>query len=42
MRRVSRPTDSTHRSRRALLLLFTCALAVAVLAAVLGAAAALG
>ncbi len=42
MRRVSRPTDSTHRSRRALLLLFTCALAVAILAAVLGAAAALG
>ncbi len=42
MRKVSRPTDSTNRSRRVLLLLFTCALAVAVLAAVLGAGAALG
>ena len=42
MREVSRPTHSTHRSRRGLLLLFTCALAVAVLATVLGAGAALG
>jgi len=42
MRNGSRPTPRTHRSRRVPLLLFTCALAVAVLAAVLGAGAALG
>jgi hypothetical protein len=42
MRSISRPTDTTHGSRRVLLLLFTSALAVAVLATVLGPGAALG